>query len=98
MTGSWAKAEAAHIGASARARAREQRLALLTAQMAGLDHEIAELVDTALTALADRRAALEADRRSRPDHRAVVAAERDLDRAQADAAARDDAVRSASRG
>ncbi|WP_093797975.1 TIGR02680 family protein [Streptomyces sp. Wb2n-11] len=93
-TGSWAKAEAAHIGASARARAREQRLAQLTAQLTGLDHEITEL-DTALTALAGRRAALEADRRSRPDHRAVVAAERDLDRAQADAAARDDAVRSA---
>ncbi|MGW0561304.1 TIGR02680 family protein [Streptomyces sp. NPDC003016] len=93
-TGSWAKAEAAYIGASARARAREQRLAQLAARITGLGHQITEL-DTALTTLAGRRAALEADRRSRPDHRAVVAAERDLDRAQADAAARDDAVRSA---
>ncbi|MCX4680151.1 TIGR02680 family protein [Streptomyces sp. NBC_01433] len=93
-TGSWSKAEAAYIGATARVRTRERRAAELAAAVARTDGVLATL-DAGLAALADRREALEADRRGRPDHRAVVAAERDLDRARSDTDARDDAVRDA---
>jgi uncharacterized protein (TIGR02680 family) len=92
VTGSWAKDEAAYIGASARERARRRRIAELAAQITELDEVLATL-DAELRMLRERRRRLDADRSSRPPHRHVDAAKRSLDRAEADVAARDDAVR-----
>jgi uncharacterized protein (TIGR02680 family) len=92
VTGSWAKDEAAHIGAVARERARQRRIAELGEQIARLDENLAAL-DAELRALRERRRLLAAERSSRPDRRPVAAAKRDLDRAESDVAARDDAVR-----
>lgn len=52
--------------------------------------------DAGLALLADRRRALELERRRRPDHAPVTAARRAMERAEAEAAARDDTVRTAS--
>ncbi|HSV68000.1 MAG TPA: TIGR02680 family protein [Mycobacteriales bacterium] len=90
-TGSWAKSEAAHIGAAARQRARQRRIAELTEQVDRLDGLVAELTADLLL-LAGRRQQVDAERRARPDHRHVEAAKRGLDRAEADVAARGDAV------
>ncbi|MCT9110989.1 TIGR02680 family protein [Streptomyces mirabilis] len=93
-TGSWSKPESAHIGASARQRARHRRIAQLGFLIAELEEAI-RACDTERATLADRRGTLELERLSRPDHAPVVTAQRALDRADADVAARDDAVRSA---
>jgi uncharacterized protein (TIGR02680 family) len=92
VTGSWAKDEAAHIGALARQRARQRRLAELREQIAGLDEVLATL-DAQLRELRERRRQLAADRSSRPGHQHVEAARHALDKAEAEVAARDDAVR-----
>ncbi|MEU8675096.1 TIGR02680 family protein [Streptomyces sp. NPDC048560] len=93
-TGSWAKPDVAYIGASARARSRERRTAELAEAIGALDHTLAGL-EAELAVVAARRETLEFDRRCRPDHRAVAAAERELDRAGSVTEARDDAVRDA---
>ncbi|MEU1624887.1 TIGR02680 family protein [Streptomyces sp. NPDC020096] len=93
-TGSWAKPESAHIGTSARHRARRRRIDELAAKMRELDAGIRSC-DTDLALLADRRRSLELERRSRPHHAPVTSARRAVDRAEADAAARDDTVRAA---
>ncbi|MFF4509348.1 TIGR02680 family protein [Streptomyces sp. NPDC001401] len=93
-TGSWAKPESAHIGALARERARRRRIDELVAQIEELDASI-HSCDTESALLADRRRTLDLERHNRPDHTALTTARRALDRAEADAAARDDAVRTA---
>ncbi|WP_128376224.1 TIGR02680 family protein [Streptomyces cavernae] len=91
-TGSWAKPESAYIGAAARQRARRRRIDELLARLAESDAAIREC-DSALGLLADRRRAQDRELRARPDHTAVAAARRAVDRAEADTAARDDTVR-----
>ncbi|MEV1007587.1 TIGR02680 family protein [Streptomyces sp. NPDC049881] len=93
-TGSWAKAEPSHIGAVARQRARQRRIARLAAEVNAADAALAVLDDT-LRALAGRRAALDADRALRPDHRELDARDKDRSGAEEGVAARDDAVRDA---
>jgi len=92
VTGSWEKDEAAHIGALARERARQRRLAELRAQIAELDATLADQ-EAELRLLAERSRRLEAERNDRPPRQRLDAAKRDLDRAEAEVAARDDAVR-----
>ncbi|MEV0276387.1 TIGR02680 family protein [Streptomyces sp. NPDC050610] len=94
MTGSWAKTESAHIGAMARHRARTRRIAELTHRIGELDVTIAEC-DNELSTVAGRRRALDLERRGRPDHRPVAAAQRALDHAESDVAHHDDTVRTA---
>ncbi|WP_329568453.1 TIGR02680 family protein [Streptomyces sp. NBC_01361] len=93
-TGSWAKAEPAHIGASARQRARRRRIDELAQHISVLDTAIQEC-EAGLAHLDDRQRTLDLERHGRPDHSPVTVARRALDRAEADAAARDDAVRAA---
>lgn len=90
--GSWTKEESSLIGAAARERARQRRIAELTAELARADSTVAGF-EVRLHALADRRARLGADLRSRPHHREVAQAKRDWERAESEVGAREDAVR-----
>ncbi|SDT14816.1 TIGR02680 family protein [Streptomyces sp. TLI_053] len=92
--GSWSKQESSHIGAVARERARQRRIAELTAELAAADAVVTGF-ETRLHVLADRRTRLGADLRSRPDHRAVEQARRLWERSESEVGAREDAVRDA---
>ncbi|MCX4689552.1 TIGR02680 family protein [Kitasatospora purpeofusca] len=92
--GTWSKEESSHIGAAARERARQRRIAELTAELAGADAVVTGL-EGQLRALADRRNRLAADLRSRPHHREVAQARRDWERVESEVGAREDAVREA---
>ncbi|MGE7436325.1 TIGR02680 family protein [Kitasatospora sp. NPDC001175] len=91
-TGSWAKPESSHIGAAARERARQRRIAELTARLAEANAAAAAL-DAELRVLADRRLRLGADLESRPHHREVDQAKRAWERSESEVGAREDAVR-----
>lgn len=93
-TGTWAKAEAAYIGAAARERARRRRIARLTAELSRADEELGTLEREA-EALAVRGTRLEADLASRPRHREVDQARASLGQAEAAVAAREEGVRNA---
>ncbi|MFF3735838.1 TIGR02680 family protein [Streptomyces sp. NPDC002566] len=93
-TGTWSKPEPAHIGALARQRARQRRIGELTDRIGETKPALATL-DDQLRGLAARRARLDADRATRPDHRELDGRRRDRDRAEERVAARDDAVRDA---
>jgi uncharacterized protein (TIGR02680 family) len=90
-TGSWAKPEAAHIGAAARQRARLRRIAELEEQVERLTALIDGLAAD-LRLLAGRRRQVDAERAHLPAHEPVDAAERALRSAEAAASACDDAV------
>lgn len=92
--GTWSKPEPAYIGALARQRARQRRIAELADRIGETDASLAAL-DDQLRALASRRTRLESDRTARPDYRELDARRRDGDRAEEKVAARDDAVRDA---
>ncbi|MFJ7906987.1 TIGR02680 family protein [Kitasatospora sp. NPDC096204] len=94
VVGSWAKEESSHIGAAARERARQRRIADLTAELAEADTTVTGY-ETRLRALADRRTRLGADLRSRPHHQEVERAKRLWDRSESEVGAREDAVREA---
>ncbi|WP_082127199.1 TIGR02680 family protein, partial [Allosalinactinospora lopnorensis] len=89
--GRWTKPEPAYIGATARERYRQRRIADLDGRIADLDGRIAA-ADTALDELARRRGILDEELARRPDHTALEEARRALRRAEADHAARGDAV------
>ncbi|MBV6697662.1 TIGR02680 family protein [Kitasatospora aureofaciens] len=93
-TGTWSKDESSHIGAAARERARQRRIAELTAQLAEVNATVAAL-DAELRTLADRRLRLGADLASRPHHREVDQARRAWERSESEVGAREDAVREA---
>lgn len=93
-TGTWSKPEPAHIGVLARQRARQRRIAGLTDRIGIVNASLAE-TDNRLCAHAARRTRLDADVAARPDHRDLDARRRDWDRAEAQVAVRDDAVRDA---
>ncbi|WP_328953451.1 TIGR02680 family protein [Kitasatospora purpeofusca] len=92
--GSWSKEESSHIGAAARERARQRRIAELTAELADADAVVTGF-EGQLRALADRRTRLGADLRSRPHHREVAQARRGWERVESEVGAREDAVREA---
>nr|MBA3280058.1 TIGR02680 family protein [Geodermatophilaceae bacterium] len=74
LTGSWSVSQAAHIGATARERARLARIAALEAQLAQIEAEIAA-VDAELDALTQRRRTVAAEQQARPDYHALNAAD-----------------------
>ncbi|MFG2819862.1 TIGR02680 family protein [Kitasatospora sp. NPDC048365] len=92
--GSWAKQESSHIGAAARERARQRRIAELSADLAEAAATVAGF-EADLRALADRRHRLGVDLRSRPHHREVERARHAWDRSRSETGAREDAVREA---
>ncbi|MEU1287644.1 TIGR02680 family protein [Kitasatospora sp. NPDC005856] len=94
--GSWTKEESSHIGAAARERARQRRIAALTAELADANADVTGF-DTQLSALADRRTRLGADLRSRPHHREVDRARRGWEQSESEVGAREDTVREAVR-
>lgn len=89
--GRWSKAEPAYIGAVARERARQRRIAELSALVDDLDEQMA-VHTAALDELAARGATLDRELAARPSHQPVRTAAASLDRAAADVAARADAV------
>lgn len=70
-TGLCTKPEPEHIGAVARERARQRRIARLDTEIAGLEQEIAEH-EMALSDLDRRRRDLDAELARRPAHRTVL--------------------------
>ncbi|MEU6232165.1 TIGR02680 family protein [Kitasatospora sp. NPDC047058] len=92
--GSWTKEESSHIGAAARERTRRRRIAELTAELAEADAAVTGF-EARLRTLADRRARLGADLRSRPHHREVDQARHAWERSESEVGAREDAVREA---
>ncbi|MQY14501.1 hypothetical protein SRB5_46690 [Streptomyces sp. RB5] len=91
-TGTWSKPESAHIGAAARERARHRRIAELGARIEELDVSIGAC-DSELALLDGRRRTLDLERRGCPPYAPVATAQRTLDRAEAEAAARADTHR-----
>jgi uncharacterized protein (TIGR02680 family) len=82
LHGSWTKPDAEHIGATARARARQRRIAELTAEIGALDTAI----DAANAQLADiqgRRSALLAEIQRRPSYAEIRRLALDLGAADA---------------
>ncbi|MET8353829.1 TIGR02680 family protein [Micromonospora sp. NPDC005206] len=71
LYGSWSKPDVEFLGAAARDRARQRRLAELAAQLAEIDAERSVVADR-LRQLAERRSLLRAEVAARPDHREVV--------------------------
>jgi uncharacterized protein (TIGR02680 family) len=90
--GSWHKDQPAHIGAAARERARQERLRELAAEIASVDQVIAAF-DTELAGLGVRRGTVASERALRPGHAELADAAQALNRAEADLAAADGAVR-----
>lgn len=95
-TGSWAKDDVEHIGAAARERGRQRRIAELTEQRDAVERELASL-DGRLARQERRRRTLAAERERQPPRTPVADARRDLDRAEAAVAAADSAVHAATR-
>ncbi|MFF2205164.1 TIGR02680 family protein [Streptomyces sp. NPDC058145] len=93
-TGTWSKPEPAFIGARARQRTRQRRLAELTRRIREADGALAAL-DDQLRDLDARAARLETDQAALPDHKELDARRRDWDRAEDKVAARDEVVRDA---
>ncbi|SDJ88341.1 TIGR02680 family protein [Actinopolyspora mzabensis] len=90
-TGSWAKPAVAHIGTTARERARERRIAELSELVTVLDESLSE-IDETLDGLERRRERLRAERDSLPSAEEVDTARGELDTATATVAVRQDAV------
>ncbi len=72
--GSWDKPDAAYIGATARERTRQRRLAELAAAIADLDAALRRIAED-LGVLDGRREAVDAELAARPPHRALRAAD-----------------------
>ncbi len=92
--GSWHQDNPAHIGASARERARQERLRELTREIDAIEQTIVG-IDADLAALRVRRDAVAGERAVRPGHRALNEAAQAMTRADSDLAAADTAVRRA---
>ncbi|MFD8913497.1 TIGR02680 family protein [Streptomyces sp. NPDC059575] len=92
-TGTWGKPEPAYIGALARQRFRQRRLAELAERIGETNASLAAL-DDRLRDLGARRARLDADR-VHPDYRELDGRRRDWERTEQTVAARDDVVRDA---
>lgn len=86
LTGTYSKAEACHIGAAARERARARRVAALREELAALEATLAGIV-AGLENLGQRRRRLDAEVRRRPGHDALDEAGRQRAKAAARAEA-----------
>ncbi|MGW2825775.1 TIGR02680 family protein [Streptomyces sp. NPDC001443] len=93
-TGTWSKPEPAFIGALARQRTRQRKVAELTRRLEETEGTLAAL-DDQLHELDARAARLDADQDARPDHVELDARRRHWDRAEEVVAARDEVVRDA---
>ncbi|MFD5091866.1 TIGR02680 family protein [Amycolatopsis thailandensis] len=92
LSGSWTKDAPAYIGASARSRARERRIAELRDEIAGREKTIAEL-EGDLAALRGRRELIKIERAARPGHEDLLVATGEMTTAEADLTAADASVR-----
>ncbi|MFJ6675935.1 TIGR02680 family protein [Actinosynnema sp. NPDC091369] len=92
LRGTWRKDEVSHIGALARQRARERRLAELRERIAASEELIGTHTD-ALRSLTERRSDVKADRRAQPPHTHANAALEDLTRADSAVSSADGVVR-----
>jgi uncharacterized protein (TIGR02680 family) len=92
--GTWAKADAEYIGAAARERARQRRLAELAAAIAAIDAD-QSVVTATLATLAARRSAVDSDLAARPSHAGAVAAADRVTRAELRLATVSDALAAA---
>jgi uncharacterized protein (TIGR02680 family) len=81
LSGSWAKPEPEYIGATARERARQRRLAELDASIDDADASL-RAVDVELAELTRRADRLDAELAARPDRAALNAAHEAFDRAE----------------
>lgn len=92
--GSWAKPEAEHIGAAARERMRQRKIAECEQSIEEYDAVLAAAAEQ-LQRLTERRAQLDSELRARPAHSEVNEARRAADAAEARVAAADSVVRDA---
>ncbi len=92
--GSWRQDHPAHIGASARERARQERLRELAKEIDSIEQVIAGF-DADLAALRARRDTIAGERAIRPGHQGLTEAAQALTRADSDLAAADTSVRRA---
>ncbi|HUD38190.1 MAG TPA: TIGR02680 family protein [Streptosporangiaceae bacterium] len=90
--GSWYYEQPSYIGASARQRARRERLRELSYQVGAIEQAIAAL-DAELAGLRTRRAALANERALRPGHAGLDAAALAVTRADSELTATDNSVR-----
>ncbi|GLY19425.1 hypothetical protein Kisp01_64390 [Kineosporia sp. NBRC 101677] len=91
LQGSWSKPEAGFIGATARQRARRQRIAELTEQLEVLAAQLDE-VGQALDELSERESLLAAEVRARPGFERVAEAQNGVWQAQAALTTAEDTV------
>jgi uncharacterized protein (TIGR02680 family) len=92
LHGTWHKDHPGHIGATARRRAREQKIQELTGQLEACIESTAA-VEARLSVLRNRRLVVKNEKQARPDYREVHEAVRAVVRADADVAATDQVVR-----
>ncbi|MFI9451542.1 TIGR02680 family protein [Amycolatopsis sp. NPDC052450] len=92
LSGSWTKEAPSYIGAAARLRARERRIAGLRDEISLREKTIAEL-DGELAALRGRRELIKIERAARPGHDDLLAATGESTAAEAELTAADAAVR-----
>ncbi|OXM51933.1 TIGR02680 family protein [Amycolatopsis alba] len=92
LSGSWAKEAPAYIGASARSRARERKIAALRDEISLREKTIAEL-EGELAALRGRRELIKIERAARPGHEDLLASTQEMTAAEADLTSADAAVR-----
>ncbi|SDX38338.1 TIGR02680 family protein [Amycolatopsis xylanica] len=90
-SGSWAKPQATHIGAVAREKTRQRKLAELAIRVGELDNEIARL-DGELKTMERRRERLASELAGRPQHEEVDAATSALNLAESAVTSADRAV------
>lgn len=90
-TGSWAKPEPEYVGATARARSRERRIAELEGECARLDGVLAELASV-VDILEERLRTVVDERAGVPDRRALDEARSELERADVAAGQHEKAV------
>jgi uncharacterized protein (TIGR02680 family) len=90
-SGSWEKDEAAYIGAVAREKARQRRIAELTARITELETTITRQ-STRLALLAERRRRVDVERSRRPGHEPVEVAANELSLAESRVSTSDRAV------
>jgi uncharacterized protein (TIGR02680 family) len=90
--GTWLADRPSYIGASARERARAERLRELAYQVGGIEQVIAAL-DAELAGLRARRDAVDNERALRPDYAELTEAAQAVTRAEAGLSAADNAVR-----
>ncbi|SCG55416.1 TIGR02680 family protein [Micromonospora halophytica] len=96
LHGSSGKPDVEFLGAAARERSRQRQIADLTAQLADLDSDRAQVAE-AIRQLTERRNLLRAESAARPDHRLLTRATEQLHRAELKLASAQDVLDEAAR-